>query len=63
MIALVNKILIFLLMFCILTVVRYCFKFAIAFKKGVSMETQKWDWLKFSGALSYIFTIIFMGLF
>lgn len=63
MIALINKILVFLLMFCILIVVKYGFKFAIAFRKGVSMETEKWDWLKFSGALSYIFTIIFTGLF
>lgn len=63
MITLINKILVFLLMFCILIVVKYGFKFAIAFRKGVSMETEKWDWLKFSGSLSYIFTIIFTGLF
>jgi len=27
------------------------------------METDKWDGVKFASALSYIFTIIFTGLF
>lgn len=63
MIVLINKILIFVLMFSILVVGKYAFKFISAFRRGVTMETKKWDGIIFASALSYIFTIIFTGLF
>lgn len=63
MLTVINKVLVFVLMFSICVVVKYAFEFAIAFRKGVKMETHKWDGIKFASALSYIFTIIFTGLF
>ena len=63
MLTVINKVLVFILMFSICVVVKYGFEFAIAFRKGVKMETDKWDGIKFASALSYIFTIIFTGLF
>ena len=50
-------------MFSICVVVKYGFEFVAAFRKGVKMETDRWDGIKFASALSYIFTIIFTGLF
>ena len=63
MLTVINKVLVFVLMFSICVVVKYAFEFSIAFRKGVKMETHKWDGIKFASALSYIFTIIFTGLF
>lgn len=63
MIAVINKVLVFVLMFSICVVVKYGFEFVAAFRKDVKMETDRWDGIKFASALSYIFTIIFTGLF
>ena len=63
MIAVINKVLVFVLMFSICVVVKYGFEFVAAFRKGVKMKTDRWDGIKFASALSYIFTIIFTGLF
>ena len=63
MIAVINKILVFVLMFSICAIIKYSFNFVVAFRKGVKMETDKWDGMKFACAISYIFTIIFTGLF
>lgn len=50
-------------MFSICVVAKYGFEFVAAFRKNAKMETGKWDGVKFASALSYIFTIIFTGLF
>lgn len=63
MIAVINKLLVFVLMFSICVVAKYGFEFVAAFHKNAKMETDKWDGVKFASALSYIFTIIFTGLF
>lgn len=59
----VNKIMIFILVLCIVDVIREAFSFIGAWVRNTQMTvTDKRGWL-LALSLAYIFTIIFTGLF
>lgn len=63
MITVINKLLIFALMFAILIVSKEIFLFIMAFVKNQKFEISTKREILFGTSLSYILTIIFTGLF